>query len=235
MSVSWSRRRHRARGRLPLGAPAERTGACTEAHAVGARLVLDLDHLGAQRREEPSRAGAGEHPAEIDDAHAGQREGLAVGPAWAGPSGQAAVGRQRRHLSRAPPTPRATARVCSPSLGGRCADTVQGASGLYQRAATYVYDVAALGVRHVGEASSLNVVRIAGILLGPPHGRPRQPVVLAVTPQIARRNPGWPRRDRPACRPWLPPLRPVGRACRDLHPFRAWRGPRWFPRSASEE
>src|SRR4029453_8569070 len=73
------RRRDRTRGRLPFGAPTERTGGCTEAHAVGARFVFDLDHLGPHRREEASRAGAGEHPAEIDDAHTGEGEGLACG------------------------------------------------------------------------------------------------------------------------------------------------------------
>src|SRR5262249_7740558 len=42
------RRRHCVRGSLSLGASTEGTSRRTEAHAIGARLVLDLDHLGAK-------------------------------------------------------------------------------------------------------------------------------------------------------------------------------------------
>ena len=214
--------------------PPSGQAAGTEAHAIGARLVLDLDHLGTQRREVTSRAGAGEHPAEIDDTDAGKREGLACGACLGRPAGQAAIGRQRRHLSRRRPLLDDRTRVLAQS--GRplrryrpgCIGTVPASSNIGVRSPLS-------GCGTLAKTASLNVVRIAGILLGPPHGRPRQPVVLARHATGRRRNPGWPQGDRPACRPWPPFLHPAGPACRGLRPFRAWQEPRWFPDSASEE
>ncbi len=46
-------------------------------HHVQLGDMLDLDHLGAQGGEEPPAAGAGQDPAEVDDPHAGEGEGLA--------------------------------------------------------------------------------------------------------------------------------------------------------------
>src|SRR6185437_5676004 len=65
-------------GAVAFGPAAQRGISHPHAHTVQPRNVLDLDDLGAQSGEKPTRAGAGEHPGQVDDADPAEREGLAV-------------------------------------------------------------------------------------------------------------------------------------------------------------
>ncbi len=47
------------------------------AAGIAAAWRLDLDHIGAHRREIACRRRAGDHPTEVEHAHAGQRQGTA--------------------------------------------------------------------------------------------------------------------------------------------------------------
>ncbi len=143
--------------------------------------MLDLDHLGAHGGKEASGAGAGQHPAQIDDPDIGQGEGLAMladnrrlGPAFRGDFGH---GRRTRlpvaqHLLRMLAQQR---RAGTPPPGDFPA---------YPFRANIGEASVKLGMIDIKECLPRRPMRITHILLRTADRRPGHPLILTITPQF---------------------------------------------------